>query len=866
MIKLFIKINIMVVFVVFFFLCLSSVKMYAYHNTKIPPDNYWDSVYIRPIEARDRSFFDINHHYSTITNLNMIEPIGMSHVNNYENSVIIEGLGTGFASHNDSFKYTYIPIVNDCTITAKIRYLNAMDTNHASAGIMIRENLSSGSKYAFLSAMSDNRTGLLFRENDNEHTLSNLFIENNSSVHVKLERTGDNFSAYISHDGENWSQFCSPVTINMSSEIYVGFAVSGNSTSVIFEHVSINYIDNTPPSVPGNVRVLETCLNKYTLMWDTSSDNAGVVLYEIYHNGNIIGTSKTNSFEATSVPLGHIHKFNVLAVDAAGNKSVPSEDVLFLGRKEIKSTDIKNIRLNKIGFERINQTRLLQGKSPILSYNFSPFGQEIITDNTPNNIYVEKMIVDLNTILKESLPTNVDNSTLPYFPGISTQLFDDCGAFSSTYYTMTHMYNAKNNQSEYFSPKFTYSLSGATYSKANPFHFILIENGCATLSQVPYIDDNKNGFSLPVNQEAWTSAINYRMDKCGYIDINELLGLYKLKQLLNNGYLLNIITPIFSFDEKNALHINNNQNLPKAYYMIEGNEGSHYMTIVGYDDDAWVDINGDGIIQDNEKGAFKIANSWGTEYDYDGFIYLAYDAVYNVSSFPHLGLVSSRTPAFLEGLVWWITPRDNYNPKLIGEITLNHSSRNQLKVAIGYSDIDQTVPKAYFQPVGLNYLSSSVSFDYTDTACDGNFAIDFTDLITEFNLNPFKKYRWYVKIGDTLADGLPAILKDYRLFNTISSAYTKYHGPNITADGNSSMIYIDYSLARYGDVTGNGIVGSKDYVLIRDYVSGKISEFPSPYGLLAADVDGDGEITINDVILVREMIQDRINKFPVELK
>ena len=37
------------------------------------------------------------------------------------------------------------------------------------------------------------------------------------------------------------------------------------------------------------------------------------------------------------------------------------------------------------------------------------------------------------------------------------------------------------------------------------------------------------------------------------------------------------------------------------------------MTIVGYDDDIWYDINEDGKVQEGEKGAFKVANSWGDD-------------------------------------------------------------------------------------------------------------------------------------------------------------------------------------------------------------------------------------------------------------
>ena len=59
--------------------------------------------------------------------------------------------------------------------------------------------------------------------------------------------------------------------------------------------------------------------------------------------------------------------------------------------------------------------------------------------------------------------------------------------------------------------------------------------------------------------------------------------------------------------------------------------GSHAFTIVGYDDNIACDINNDGYIQDSEKGAFKIANSWGTYWGNEGFAWIMYDALYPTS-------------------------------------------------------------------------------------------------------------------------------------------------------------------------------------------------------------------------------------------
>jgi len=46
------------------------------------------------------------------------------------------------------------------------------------------------------------------------------------------------------------------------------------------------------------------------------------------------------------------------------------------------------------------------------------------------------------------------------------------------------------------------------------------------------------------------------------------------------------------------------------------------MSIVGYDDSIWCDINGNGVAEAAEKGAFKVANSWGTGWGHEGDCYI----------------------------------------------------------------------------------------------------------------------------------------------------------------------------------------------------------------------------------------------------
>ena len=82
--------------------------------------------------------------------------------------------------------------------------------------------------------------------------------------------------------------------------------------------------DTTPPSVPGNLHVTGTTANTISLAWNASTDNVGVVGYDVYN-----GSTKAGSFTATSGTIDGLapstsYTFTVKARDAAGNASGPS--------------------------------------------------------------------------------------------------------------------------------------------------------------------------------------------------------------------------------------------------------------------------------------------------------------------------------------------------------------------------------------------------------------------------------------------------------------------------------------------------------------------------------------------------------------
>jgi hypothetical protein len=76
--------------------------------------------------------------------------------------------------------------------------------------------------------------------------------------------------------------------------------------------------DVTPPSTPANIRITGSSL--LTITWDPSTDDTGVVGYQIFQRTTQIATTTTPSF-TTPVPPPMVTTWGIRAVDAAGNLS-----------------------------------------------------------------------------------------------------------------------------------------------------------------------------------------------------------------------------------------------------------------------------------------------------------------------------------------------------------------------------------------------------------------------------------------------------------------------------------------------------------------------------------------------------------------
>lgn len=95
--------------------------------------------------------------------------------------------------------------------------------------------------------------------------------------------------------------------------------------------------DTTAPAAPSGLQVTPNSKTKQILLaWTASSDNVGVVGYQVWKNGALVGHPTSPSWVDTAWAAGATYTYAVAAYDAAGNVSPQSSSVtvtLQSGRK-----------------------------------------------------------------------------------------------------------------------------------------------------------------------------------------------------------------------------------------------------------------------------------------------------------------------------------------------------------------------------------------------------------------------------------------------------------------------------------------------------------------------------------------------------
>ncbi|CAM3713968.1 endonuclease [Flavobacterium gelidilacus] len=85
--------------------------------------------------------------------------------------------------------------------------------------------------------------------------------------------------------------------------------------------------DTTAPSTPLNLLASNSTTSSLQLNWSASTDNIGVIGYDVYMNGNLKATVTSTSTTITGLSSGTTYSFYVKAKDAVGNYSSNSSTI-----------------------------------------------------------------------------------------------------------------------------------------------------------------------------------------------------------------------------------------------------------------------------------------------------------------------------------------------------------------------------------------------------------------------------------------------------------------------------------------------------------------------------------------------------------
>jgi regulation of enolase protein 1 (concanavalin A-like superfamily) len=237
--------------------------------------------------------------------------------------------GNGFRT-SDSFGFIHQTLSGDGQVIGRIIDVENT-TGSASAGIMIREDLTLNSRFAMVSLTPANQIGFTSRAQIGKRpTLINSF-DRNPPVWIKLIRWGNDFRSFHSFDGLQWTAIGNAI-INMPTDTQVGLASTSKRKNVLglstFDHVMVlpGFSNDTQDPLPPTSLLLASKSDTWIrICWDPALDDVGVVSYEVYRDGINIGTTSDLIFTDPILEPNTTYIYVIRSVDLSGKSSIDSE-------------------------------------------------------------------------------------------------------------------------------------------------------------------------------------------------------------------------------------------------------------------------------------------------------------------------------------------------------------------------------------------------------------------------------------------------------------------------------------------------------------------------------------------------------------
>lgn len=160
-------------------------------------------------------------------------PVGF--LQHTDGSIVMSGVGADIGGIADQLRFACKQLSGNGSIVAHVDSLTNIDP-WTKVGVMIRHTLEPGSKFAAVYLTPGNGCRFQARATYSANATDDTAVATPAQIAIKapywikLERSGDAFSASYSADGKTWTALAwNPQTVSMPGPIYMGLVVSSHS-------------------------------------------------------------------------------------------------------------------------------------------------------------------------------------------------------------------------------------------------------------------------------------------------------------------------------------------------------------------------------------------------------------------------------------------------------------------------------------------------------------------------------------------------------------------------------------------------------------------------------------------------------------
>jgi fibronectin type 3 domain-containing protein len=170
--------------------------------------------------------------FNSVTDVGSVGTAGTSTYGATRSVYTLQGAGTGLGGTADAFQFSYSQIDGDAELIARVQSLQNVSTTSA-AGIVLRENLTSGSASAAVSITPGGDVSFAYRATTGASTTTSAISGQSIPSWLRLTRSGSTVSAHVSADGANWSLVDSVTLSFATSKLYAGLASSSGVSGTL---------------------------------------------------------------------------------------------------------------------------------------------------------------------------------------------------------------------------------------------------------------------------------------------------------------------------------------------------------------------------------------------------------------------------------------------------------------------------------------------------------------------------------------------------------------------------------------------------------------------------------------------------------